>query len=86
MKPGRNDPCPCGSGSKYKKCCGAAAAAPAVSSAPAAAAPDLADAVRCHQEGDLTRAADLYRQILACQPANGEARHLFQHDVLARLR
>lgn len=19
---GRNDPCPCGSGSKYKKCCG----------------------------------------------------------------
>jgi len=24
-KPGRNDPCPCGSGKKYKKCCGAAA-------------------------------------------------------------
>ncbi|MBX3343930.1 MAG: SEC-C domain-containing protein [Nitrospira sp.] len=23
MKIGRNDPCPCGSGSKYKKCCGA---------------------------------------------------------------
>lgn len=22
-KPGRNDPCPCGSGEKYKKCCGA---------------------------------------------------------------
>jgi hypothetical protein len=22
-EPGRNDPCPCGSGSKYKKCCGA---------------------------------------------------------------
>ncbi len=21
---GRNDPCPCGSGKKYKKCCGAA--------------------------------------------------------------
>ena len=21
-KPGRNDPCPCGSGRKYKKCCG----------------------------------------------------------------
>ena len=20
---GRNDPCPCGSGRKYKKCCGA---------------------------------------------------------------
>ena len=24
-KTGRNDPCPCGSGKKYKKCCGAAA-------------------------------------------------------------
>lgn len=24
--PGRNDPCPCGSGQKYKKCCGAAKA------------------------------------------------------------
>jgi len=22
-KVGRNDPCPCGSGKKYKKCCGA---------------------------------------------------------------
>ena len=22
MKPGPNDPCPCGSGKKYKKCCG----------------------------------------------------------------
>ncbi|MBI2382070.1 MAG: SEC-C domain-containing protein [Gammaproteobacteria bacterium] len=24
-KVGRNDPCPCGSGQKYKKCCGAKA-------------------------------------------------------------
>ena len=24
---GRNDPCPCGSGRKFKKCCGASAAA-----------------------------------------------------------
>jgi SEC-C motif domain protein len=23
MKIGRNDPCPCGSGRKFKKCCGA---------------------------------------------------------------
>lgn len=27
MKPGRNDPCPCGSGKKYKQCCLLAAAA-----------------------------------------------------------
>jgi len=31
MRPGRNDPCPCGSGRKYKHCCGA----PGVSAAPA---------------------------------------------------
>ncbi|HKR89982.1 MAG TPA: SEC-C metal-binding domain-containing protein [Phenylobacterium sp.] len=24
LLPGRNDPCPCGSGMKHKKCCGAA--------------------------------------------------------------
>jgi uncharacterized protein YecA (UPF0149 family) len=24
-QPGRNDPCPCGSGKKYKKCCGSPA-------------------------------------------------------------
>ncbi|HNO64105.1 MAG TPA: SEC-C metal-binding domain-containing protein, partial [Thauera aminoaromatica] len=26
--PGCNDPCPCGSGKKYKKCCGANGAEP----------------------------------------------------------
>ncbi|MFO7552268.1 MAG: SEC-C metal-binding domain-containing protein, partial [Haliea sp.] len=25
VQPGRNDPCPCGSDKKYKKCCGAGA-------------------------------------------------------------
>ena len=29
-KVGRNDPCPCGSGKKFKKCCGAGATAPAM--------------------------------------------------------
>jgi hypothetical protein len=36
--PGRNDPCPCGSGKKYKKCHGAAAAA--VGQVPAREGPD----------------------------------------------
>ena len=32
MRPGRNDPCPCGSGAKYKRCCDcvACSAAPRV--------------------------------------------------------
>jgi uncharacterized protein YecA (UPF0149 family) len=25
-QPGRNEPCPCGSGKKYKRCCGGARA------------------------------------------------------------
>jgi hypothetical protein len=35
MNPGRNDPCPCGSGKKYKKCCGAVIS---INAAPDAAA------------------------------------------------
>jgi tetratricopeptide (TPR) repeat protein len=40
-KIGRNDPCPCGSGKKHKKCCSASEASPAasVATAPLAAAP-----------------------------------------------
>jgi uncharacterized protein len=40
-RPGRNDPCSCGSGRKYKKCCGPAAdsAVPAAAGAPMAAPP-----------------------------------------------
>ena len=44
MHPGRNDPCPCGSGNKYKKCCGRAIIAPmdpGVSRASAVRALDL---------------------------------------------
>jgi hypothetical protein len=33
-KPSRNDPCPCGSGRKYKKCCGAPSATPVAGALP----------------------------------------------------
>lgn len=38
---GRNDPCPCGSGRKYKKCCGAPGAEPKGAAAPPAATTDV---------------------------------------------
>jgi tetratricopeptide (TPR) repeat protein len=38
MNPGRNDACPCGSGKKYKRCCGSQPSAPAAQSASRAAA------------------------------------------------
>jgi hypothetical protein len=34
MTIGRNDPCPCGSGKKYKKCCGSTPASEAKASSP----------------------------------------------------
>ena len=36
MKPGRNDPCPCGSGKKFKHCCGRVTGEPARAPAPGA--------------------------------------------------
>src|SRR3984885_11441041 len=78
MKPGRNDPCPCGSGRKYKHCCGllpaAAAAVPAPGSRVAARDGQLeaeglleaADALRSQGRGP--EAPPLYRQALQIQP------------------
>jgi tetratricopeptide (TPR) repeat protein len=39
VRPGRNDPCPCGSGRKFKLCCGAAPARPAADPTPRAVLP-----------------------------------------------
>jgi hypothetical protein len=44
MNPGRNDPCPCGSGKKYKKCCGAVIPVAAVA---ATAARGCGDCTAC---------------------------------------
>lgn len=66
--PGRNDPCPCGSGQKYKRCCGAGGAV-AASAAPATAA--LRDAAaRQRQAGRSQDALGLLRQAAAQAPDN----------------
>jgi Fe-S-cluster containining protein len=58
IKPGRNDPCPCGSGKKYKKCCQAKddARAPALVPALPQAIRAILEATRQAAEGS-TRAA-----------------------------
>jgi hypothetical protein len=45
MKIGRNDPCPCGSGRKFKKCCApsTAEASAAAAEAPSADSPESAE-------------------------------------------
>ncbi len=73
MKPGRNDPCPCGSGRKYKKCCEAKAA----ESRPAADLDRLfAAAQQEYQQGRPERAEQLYGEVLAADPRHTGALHL----------
>jgi tetratricopeptide (TPR) repeat protein len=94
MKPGRNDPCPCGSGRKYKHCCGllpaAAAAVPGRDSLVAARDSQLeaeglleaADALR--SQGRLPESLPLYRRSLELQP-NYTAAHNNLGNALLQL-
>jgi protein O-GlcNAc transferase len=73
MKPGRNDPCPCGSGKKYKQCCGREGAPQTVS----VNLPQLLQsAIAAHQSGQLHQAEALYRQVLQADAKNFNALHL----------
>ena len=66
---GRNDPCPCGSGRKYKHCCGAVAAA-----TPADEAQRLTDAADdLRARGKPQESVALYRRALALDPRSAEA-------------
>ena len=77
---GRNDPCPCGSGKRYKQCHGAlgASAAPAAAATPARP-PDADTLVRAalaaHQRGELDRAEGGYLGALAVRPEHPLALH-----------
>ena len=73
---GRNDPCPCGSGKKFKKCCEAKQANAATNTCNVpAASKRLLDAVALHQAGHLDAAETVYREILARVPADSNALH-----------
>ena len=74
MKPGRNDPCPCGSGRKYKQCCAATGVAV---QAPRVDVPQtLNAALAAHRLGQLQQAAMLYQQVLRVQPQHSGALHM----------
>jgi predicted O-linked N-acetylglucosamine transferase (SPINDLY family) len=72
--PGRNDPCPCGSGRKYKHCCFGRTAAPAP------ARPAVQQAMHAakehHRAGRLGEAEALYRQVLQQAPDHADALNL----------
>ncbi len=78
--PGRNDPCPCGSGKKYKQCClkgEAEVVKTAVERPNAGEVPRLFDmAVASFQAGQLPAAEQLLAQILRVAPKHVDALHL----------
>jgi tetratricopeptide (TPR) repeat protein len=81
--PGRNDPCPCGSGRKYKHCCGglpSAAAQAAIPHDDAGALLDAADALRAR--GQARESLPLYRQALAIQPGYAAAQNNLGNALL----
>ncbi|HEX3098512.1 MAG TPA: tetratricopeptide repeat protein [Usitatibacter sp.] len=65
----RNDPCPCGSGRRYKECHGKLAVAPLATDALAR------NALAAHQQGRIDEAERLYREILAREPGHPVATH-----------
>ncbi len=90
MKPGRNDPCPCGSGKRYKHCCGQIGGAPPPQST---AVPELAALRMLLEAGNLTELERRARDLTALQPRNGAAWKalgvalaLQQKDALAALQ
>lgn len=68
-KPGRNDPCPCGSGNKYKRCCGLEVAAV---SSPALLDPrDIGMLMALLDRGHLSEAEHKARILLTAYPRAG---------------
>jgi tetratricopeptide (TPR) repeat protein len=65
----RNDPCPCGSGKRFKDCHGK------LDAAPAAIDSRIAAALQQHQQGNVEAAERAYREILASQPGHAIATH-----------
>ena len=67
MKPGRNDPCPCGSGKKHKKCCGQEPPRDA------AAAPDLGELAAMVNAGRFVDLEIRARELTRGHPNSGLA-------------
>ena len=95
MTPGRNDPCPCGSGRKYKQCCSAVRAAAAPAAAPSRTRPIAAELERARQlreAGDLAGALSVLRQAILLSPGNAAAHnelgvlHLRSHRLAEAAR
>lgn len=78
QKIGRNDPCACGSGKKYKACCGKQGGDSVQSQGAGKASVPKAfqAALEHHRSGRLAQAIGAYEEILRLDPKHAEALHL----------
>jgi predicted O-linked N-acetylglucosamine transferase (SPINDLY family) len=74
MSVGRNDPCPCGSGKKYKQCCGGGN--PLQAALDPAAAALVQQALAHFQAGRLAQSEACCQQALQREPRQADAYHL----------
>ncbi len=70
----RNDPCPCGSGKRYKECHGKIAAASSATAEINVTAL-LGEALQLHEAGNINAAVERYARILQQEPENAAALH-----------
>lgn len=71
MSVGRNDPCPCGSGKKYKVCHGGPATQPATDPVTAS----IQQVLKLLERGEHAQAQKICQQVLETRPEQAEARH-----------
>jgi len=97
---GRNDPCPCGSGKRYKQCHGALGAAGSDARTPTATTPGARPAaspgasalslaqrgVAAHQRGDIAAAERSYREALNVEADQPLAQHYLGVVLYQRMR
>ena len=94
---GRNDPCPCGSGKRYKQCHGALGSAPTATPLTTPAAGPSANAmqsalplaqrgVTLHRAGDIDGAERAYREALGIDPNHPLALHYLGVVLFQRMR
>ncbi len=79
MTVGRNDPCPCGSGKRYKHCHGTVAPAPngwAPDPAAVALVAKMRSALALQEAGRHDDALRIYEKVLATDPRNFDALHM----------
>jgi tetratricopeptide (TPR) repeat protein len=78
MKIGRNDPCPCGSGKKYKKCCEAVREVGSFNQAATLQTGNgnIHQALEHHRAGNLSDAEAIYQNILRRDPHHVDALNL----------